>query len=213
MSKSNSSRKVPQMPAPTTSKWGRNGEERAALLRVRTGRKALRAVRGSFFKLWESKEKLTSRNTLLAVRKTKGLRNSREEPSTVPLEVVSRGEGKGANSAPEKPPPPTLKTGPRFLSKDILRPDSAARTGAAEGKGAPHPGKVRPSLWLPEPLAAEGKGTPHPGRGRPGLWLPEPLRPGKTQNAGASESALLWSTRKLELPSTQGPLHTEQPRD
>ena len=50
-----------------------------ALLRVRTSPKALRAVRGSFFKLWESKEKLTSRNTLLAVCKTKGLRNSREE--------------------------------------------------------------------------------------------------------------------------------------
>ena len=43
------------MPAPTTSKWGQNREERAALLRVRTGLKALRAVGGSFFKLWESK--------------------------------------------------------------------------------------------------------------------------------------------------------------
>ena len=31
------------------------------------------------------------------------------------------GEGKGAKSAPEKPPPPTLQTGPRFLSKDFLR--------------------------------------------------------------------------------------------
>ena len=79
MPKSNSSRKVPQMPAPTTSKWGRNGEERVALLRVRTGLKALRAVRGSFFKLWDSKEKLTGPNTLPAVHKTNGLRNSREE--------------------------------------------------------------------------------------------------------------------------------------
>ena len=57
------------------------GEERAALLRVRTGPKALRAVGGSFFKLWESKEKLTGRNTPPVVRKTKGLRNSREEPA------------------------------------------------------------------------------------------------------------------------------------
>ena len=68
------------MPASATSKWGRNGEEQAALLRVRTGRKALRAIGGSSFKLWESKEKLTGQNTPLAVRKTKGLRNSREEP-------------------------------------------------------------------------------------------------------------------------------------
>ena len=34
--KTTPSRKVPQMPASATSKWGRNGEERAALLRVRT---------------------------------------------------------------------------------------------------------------------------------------------------------------------------------
>ena len=67
------------MPAPATSKWERNGEEPAALPRVRTGQKALRAVGGRLFlKLWESKEKLTSLNTQLAVRKTKGLRNSKE---------------------------------------------------------------------------------------------------------------------------------------
>ena len=45
------------------------------------GPKALRSVGESFFKLWESKEKLTSLNTLPAFRKTKGLRNSREEPA------------------------------------------------------------------------------------------------------------------------------------
>ena len=51
------------------------------MLRVRTGQKALRAVRGSFFKLWDDKEKLTGPNSLLAFHKTKGLRNSREEPA------------------------------------------------------------------------------------------------------------------------------------
>ena len=35
--KATPSRKVPQTLASTTSKWGLNGEERAALLRVRTG--------------------------------------------------------------------------------------------------------------------------------------------------------------------------------
>ena len=69
------------MPTPATSKWGQNGEEWVALLSIRTGLKALRAVRGSFFKLWDSKEKLTGPNTLPAVRKTKGLRNSREAPA------------------------------------------------------------------------------------------------------------------------------------
>ena len=38
-----------------------------------------------------------------------------------PLEVGGRGVGTGANSAPEKPPPPTLQTGLWFLSKDFLR--------------------------------------------------------------------------------------------
>ena len=70
--------------------------------------------------------------------------------------------------------------------KDFLRPDLAGRVGDAEGKGAPHP-----------------------GRGRPRPWLREPLRPGKTQNAGAT-STLLWSARKLELHSAQGLLHIEQ---
>ena len=73
------------------------------------------------------------------------------------------------------------------------------RAGAAEGKGVTRAG------------AAEGKGMPHPGRVRPSLWLPEPLRPGKAQNACATESALLWRTRKLEPHSTQGPLHIEKP--
>ena len=77
MPKSNSQQKVPQTPAPATSKRGRNGEERAALLRVGTGQKALRAVGGSSFKLWDSKEKLTGR--MPADSKTKGLSNSREE--------------------------------------------------------------------------------------------------------------------------------------
>ena len=53
MLKATPSRKVPQTPAPAASKWGRNGEEPAAFLRVGTGQKALRAVGGRFFKLWE----------------------------------------------------------------------------------------------------------------------------------------------------------------
>ena len=73
--------KHPQTPAPATSKRGRNGEEPAAFLRVGTGQKALRAVGGRFFlNCGRPREKLTGRNTLPAVRKTKGLRNSREEP-------------------------------------------------------------------------------------------------------------------------------------
>ena len=49
------SRKVPQTPASATSKSGQNGEERVALLRVKTRLKALRAIEGSSFKLWDSR--------------------------------------------------------------------------------------------------------------------------------------------------------------
>ena len=89
-----------------------------------------------------------------------------------------------------------------------------------------------PSLWLPGPLTTEGKGAPHPGRGHTDFWLRGPLaaegkgalRPGERvqasgwqnrwgwgRHAGATESTLLWRTRKLEPHSTQGPLHIEQP--
>ena len=51
-----------------------------------------------------------------------------------PLEVGGRGEGKGANSAPEKPPPPTWKTGPLFLSKDFLRPNQRRTLGPQREK-------------------------------------------------------------------------------
>ena len=44
-----------------------------------------------------------------------------------------------------------------------------------------------------------------------GSWLPELLGLEKAQNAGPTESALLWSTRKLEPHATQGPLPIEQP--
>ena len=93
----------------------------------------------------------------------KGTEKLQRRAAPSPLEVGGRGEGKGANSAPEKPPPPTLQTGLRFLSKDFQRfwmvdirrdgrgsrleansskQTQAARAGAAEGKGAPHPERV-----------------------------------------------------------------------
>ena len=82
------------------------------MLRVRTGLKALRAVGGSFFlNCGRAREKLTGRNTP-AVHKTKGLRNSREEPPHPRWrEVGGRGRGKG-QTAPEKPPLPPGKQAP-----------------------------------------------------------------------------------------------------
>ena len=130
--------------------------------------------------------KINQPNTLSAVRKTKGLRNSREEPAH-PRWRKEAGGGERGKLSPREATPSHPANRPRFQSKDFLRPDRR-RAGAEEGKGAPRP-----------------------GRGRPSLWLPEPLMPGQAQNTGAPESALLRSTQKLEPHSTQGPLHIEQP--
>ena len=91
------------------------------MLRVRTSPKALRAVRGSFFKLWDSKEKLTGPELTAGGSQNKGTEKLQRRAGPSPLEVGGRGMGKGANSVPEKPPPPTLQTGLRFLSKEFLR--------------------------------------------------------------------------------------------
>ena len=160
------SRKVPQTPAPATSKRGRNAEEPAALLGVRTGPKARRAVGESFFKLWESEEKLTSRNTPPAVRKTKGRRNS-EKSRPIPTGGRRQGEGQRANSAPEKPPPPTRQAGPGSClktSSGSLRP---WREGARSARG-----ESAPSLWLPGQDTAK---APHTQRQLPAE--PRPPRP------------------------------------
>ena len=62
----------------------------------------------------------------MAVLRIKGLSNSREELAGCrlahpPPEAGGRGEGKGANSAPEMAPPTKLQTGLQFLTKDFLR--------------------------------------------------------------------------------------------
>ena len=84
------------------------------MLRVRTGPKALRAVGGSSFKLWESKEKLTSPNTLPAVGKTKGLRNSREEPAHPRWRKEAGGRGKGQTPPQRSHPLPHGKQASSF---------------------------------------------------------------------------------------------------
>ena len=103
------------------------------MLRVRTVPKALRVVVGSFFKLWESKEKLTGRNTLLAVRKTKGLRNSREEPAH-PRWRKEAGGGERGKLSPREATPSHTANRPRFLSKDFLRPDPRRALGQRREK-------------------------------------------------------------------------------
>ena len=87
------------------------------MLRVRTGLKALRAAGESFFKLWDSKEKLIIPKTA-GGSQNKGTEKLQRRAGPSPLEVGGSGEGKGANSTPEKPPPPTLQTGPGSYLKN-----------------------------------------------------------------------------------------------
>ena len=115
------------------------------MLRVRTRPKALRAVRGSSFKLWE---KTNRPEHTAGGSQNKGTEKLQRRASPSPLEVGGRGEGKGANSAPEKPPPPTQQTGPGFLSKDFLRPDRQCALGPRKEKAR------RTGERAPKPLAA-----------------------------------------------------------
>ena len=77
-------------------------------------------MEGAFFKLWVSKEELTSPNTLPAVRKTMELRNSREEPAA---SVGGRRQGGGERGklSPREATPSHTADRPRFLSKDFPR--------------------------------------------------------------------------------------------
>ena len=162
-------------------------------------------------KLRDSKRKLTGPNTLPAVLRTKGPRGASQLwTSPAPLEAGGSGEGKGAGSAPRTAAPTTLQTGLQFLTKDFLRFWMVNIAGSVAAKHKAQAPDWR--AWKLRLGPRRGEGSPHPGRGSPSSsWLPELLGPGKAQNAGATESALLWRTRKLELHSTQGPLHIEQP--
>ena len=123
-------------------------------------------------------------------------------------EAGGSGEGKGAGSPPRTASPTALQTGLQFLTKAFLRfwmvdirrdERHRAHTTDLRGRGL----RLGPQ---------RGEGAVHPGRARPSSsWLPELLGPAKAQNAGAAESALVWSTRGLEPRAAQGTLHIEQP--
>ena len=129
------------------------------MLRVRTGQKALRAVGGRLFLNCGRAEKLTGWNTPPAVRKTKGLRNSREEPPH-PRWRKEAGGGARGKLSPREATPSHPANRPRFLSKDFLRPDRRRALGPRREKAG------RANLWLPGPLAVaawpeHGECSPH----------------------------------------------------
>ena len=128
---------------------------------------------------------MTGRNTPPAVRKTKGLRNSREEPPHPRWRKEAGGGARGKLSPREATlSHPANRRG--FLSKDFLRSYRRPRREKAHRSR----GRARTNPWLPGALATEGQGTPHPGRTRANLWPPEPLAAeGKGRRAAAGERA------------------------
>ena len=78
------------------SKWGRKEEEPAALLRVRTGQKALRAVGGAFLNCGRAEKLTHSQN--------KGTEKLQRRAAPSPLEVGGRGRG-GGQTQPQRSHP------------------------------------------------------------------------------------------------------------
>ena len=109
------------MPAPATSKRGRterrgrSGEEPAASLRVGTGQKALRAVGGSFFKLWESERKIDRPEHTAGGSQNKGTEKLQRRAAPSPLEVRGGGRGKGKTQPQRSHPLPPGKQAPSSL--------------------------------------------------------------------------------------------------
>ena len=121
--KATPSRKEPQTPASATSKWGQNGEERAALLRVRTRPECPEDNWREL--LWVTnlncgtaieREKINWPEHTVGCSKNKGTeqvqrRARRLSTGPAPLETGGRGERKGAGSARRTAAPTALQRG------------------------------------------------------------------------------------------------------
>ena len=97
----------------------------------------------------------------------KGTEKLQRRAAPSPLEVGGGGEGQGANSAPEKPPPPTRQTGPG----SCLKTSWESVTGRVAARGQ--------LLWTDASLRHPTSGT-HCGRGgerraSSGEGAPKPL--------------------------------------
>ena len=202
----------------------RRGEERAALLKVRTRPKC---PEGNWRELlWDTnlnsgtakeREKINGPNTLPAVCRTKGLSKSRGasrlQTGPSPPEAGDKGEGKGANSAPEMASPYHTANRPPVSNQRLPE--------ILDGRHPPggswlNTRRMHPTgnwVWGNWVWGRRGEKA-HRARGecaRPAPGCLILLGPGKAQNTGAIESTLSWSTQKLEPHAMQGMLHIEQP--
>ena len=76
------------------------------MLRVRTGPKALRAIEGSSFKLWDiAREKINWPEHTASHLQNKGTEKLQRRASPSPLEVGGRGEGETGKLRPREATP------------------------------------------------------------------------------------------------------------
>ena len=100
-----------------------------------------------FLNCGRAREKLTGRNTARLFAKQRGWETP-EKSRPNPAGGRRQGEGQGANSAPEKPPPPTRQTGPGSCLKTSWDPTGGARWGrGGRRQGAMRSPNLRGSLW------------------------------------------------------------------
>ena len=112
MPKSNSQQKSTPDARTRHQQEGANGEEPVAFLRVGTGQKALRAVGGRFFKLWESERKINWLEHTAGGSKNKGTEKLQRRAAPSPLEVGGRGRRKGKTQPQRSHPLPPGKQAP-----------------------------------------------------------------------------------------------------
>ena len=127
-----------------------------------TGQKALRAVGGRFFKLWESEGEINRLEHTAGGSQNKATEKLQRTAAPSPLEVGGMGRGKGQTQPQRSHPLPPGKQAP-VPGERLPETRPAAALGLHGGKRRSVPLERASSLWLPGPLAAEGKGAPRLG--------------------------------------------------
>ena len=211
--KATPSRKLPQTPTSTNSKWGRNREKRAALLRVRTGPDCPEDNRREL--LWVTNLNCGRARTHCRPFAEQRVRASPEESSQAedrPSPAGGRRQGGGERDRlgpKDRSPCRNAKRPPVSNQRPPDRRGQGLGLGTRRGEGA----RTRLAWAKTETGTTEGRRRAAPGESAPvkplAAW---DARTRKAQKAGAAFcSALLWKTRGLEPCATQGMLHIEQP--
>ena len=182
-------------------------------------------MEGALLNCGIAREKINQPEHTADRSQNKGTEKLQRRAGPCPLEVGGSGEGTGANSAPEKPPPPTQQTGPRFLSKELLRPDQQHVLGPrrekarrTQGEGAQASGCLSHSPWREKAscirgkcaeasgcLNCSGRGS-HKTQAQPNPRFCEVPETGTALNAGPAPYKAAGSLNSVDGESTDTPV-------